>query len=70
MSVQRTQEKKPIETQKKKNTTTRDNSLTKLIGLLRFGKINNNTIIFFYLRYLNKNLIILRGWIYLWLIML
>jgi len=70
MSVQRTQEKKPIETQKKKNTTTRDKSMTKLIGLLRFGKINNNTIIFFYLRYLNKNLIILRGWIYLWLIML
>ena len=70
MSVQRTQEKKPIETQKKKNTTTRDKSMTILIGLLRFGKINNNTIIFFYLRYLNKNLIILRGWIYLWLIML
>ena len=70
MSLQRTQEKKPIETQKKKNTTTRDKSMTILIGLLRFGKINNNTIIFFYLRYLNKNLIILRGWIYLWLIML
>ena len=63
MSVQRTQEKKPIETQKKKNTTTRDKSMTILIGLLRFGKINNNTIIFYYLRYLNKYLIILRGWI-------
>ena len=44
------------QTQKKKNTTTRDKNMTILIGLLRFGEKNNNnnTIFFFYLRYFNK----------------
>jgi len=44
--------------------------MTILIGLLRFSKNNNNTVFFFYLRYLNKNLIVLRGLSYLWLLML
>ena len=57
----KTQEKQNIlqsQTQKKKNTTTRDKNMTILIGLLRFGENNNNnnnnTIFFFYLRYFNK----------------
>ena len=55
----KTQEKQNIlqsQTQKKKNTTTRDKNMTILIGLLRFGEKNNNnnTIFFFYLRYFNK----------------
>ena len=44
--------------------------MTILIGLLRFGEKNNNTILFFYFRYLNKNLIVLRGLSYLWLLVL
>ena len=41
-----------------------------LIGLLRVGKENNNnTIFFFYLRYLNKYLIVSKGLCYLWLFM-
>jgi len=44
-----------------------------LFGYMSFKwdleKKNNNTIFFFYLRYLNKNLIVLRGLSYLWLLM-
>ena len=36
-----------LDTQKKKNTTTRDNTLTILIGLLRFGKTTTTLYSFF-----------------------
>ena len=37
---------------------------------IEIWKKHTHTIFFFYLRYLNKNLIVLRGLSYLWLLML
>ena len=56
MSLQRAQENIfEWETQHKKNTTTRDKSMTILIVLLKFGEKNNtSTIFFFHLRFLMR----------------
>ena len=50
MSVHRRKKKQNIlqsQTQKKKNTTTRDKNMTILIGLLRFGKNTHCILLLF-----------------------
>jgi len=74
MSVQRRNKNRHItitKDTKEKDTTTRDKNMTILIGLLRFGEktTKKNTIFFLYLCYINKNLIVLRGLSYLWLLL-